>query len=287
MKLLISLALISFLLGGCQKNSEEPNSTSNQALENNTDSTVNTEKSESENTEKFSSVEEFINSPLYAAVLEAAESSGYTITSEGNTLIYTFKQSEQIEITDEIISYLQEENKKQEDTYKESLISIFDAVNTDEITLLLKYVNADESEIYTHEMKITSDNENQIENSSTQQLTPSINNYENYSILKTEVFKDEFEESDALKVTLSFTNNTGETTSFHDFTFIKAYQDGIELDKSYDEKINDNVYKSLRPEATLPIELGWLLLNTTTPVEIEIVDFMTDEVLVSESINLQ
>ena len=73
MKLLISLALISFLLGGCQKNSEEPNSTSNQALENNTDSTVNTEKSESENTEKFSSVEEFINSPLYAAVLEAAE----------------------------------------------------------------------------------------------------------------------------------------------------------------------------------------------------------------------
>lgn len=287
MKLLISLALISFLLGGCQKNSEEPNSTSNQALENNTDSTVNTEKSEAENTEKFSSVEEFINSPLYAAVLEAAESSGYTITSEGNTLIYTFKQSEQIEITDEIISYLQEENKKQEDTYKELLISIFDAVNTDEITLLLKYVNADESEIYTHEMKITSDNENQIENSSTQQLTPSINNNENYSILKTEVFKDEFEESDALKVTLSFTNNTGETTSFNDFTFIKAYQDGIELDKSYDEKINDNVYKSLRPEATLPIELGWLLLNTTTPVEIEIVDFMTDEVLVSETINLQ
>ena len=107
------------------------------------------------------------------------------------------------------------------------------------------------------------------------------NNLGNYrvEILSSRLAKD-YEDKDVVVVKYKFTNNSDDSASF-DVAFMDyAYQDGIGLDRAYvlDDSANyndDNKSKSIKPGATLELEIAYKLNDTTTDVEVEVEEFIS------------
>lgn len=89
--------------------------------------------------------------------LDELEGSGISceLLSEGNTLIYSYKFDEQIELDDAqmevLVQSLKEECEKLNDTYADVAEELSKVIDADDIKVRLAYNNADGTEIYTHD----------------------------------------------------------------------------------------------------------------------------------------
>jgi hypothetical protein len=82
-----------------------------------------------------------------------------------------------------------------------------------------------------------------------------------------------WEDEDALLITLDFTNNGEKGTMYMTSISTKAFQDGIELESSFlssnNPDYNDNASKEIKKGVTLEVTECFVLNNTKSPVEIE------------------
>jgi hypothetical protein len=131
----------------------------------------------------------------------------------------------------------------------------------------------------------TSNNANQIKN-----LGPS-GNLRNciVEIKDCTIGKDELSDAEVITVTFGFTNNFADNMSFVDATIPYAFQNGIELENTYAEGESRSCLTILQPGASLDtVTLSWILANTTDPVDIEILENMSDgKTKVTKTFNLQ
>lgn len=87
------------------------------------------------------------------------------------------------------------------------------------------------------------------------------------------------EDGDMLRVVISFTNNSEETTSYLDEGYTQAFQNGVQLEDGLywdggDEEY-DNVSKDIRPGVTIDVAEYFALEDTENPVDVEVSEFMS------------
>lgn len=101
----------------------------------------------------------------------------------------------------------------------------------------------------------------------------------NIEIVSCRLAKD-YEDKDVVIVKYKYTNNSDSSNSF-DVAFMDyAYQDGIGLNHAYvladsAKYSEDNQSKSIKPGATLEVEVAYELNDTTTDVEVEVTEFIS------------
>ena len=101
-----------------------------------------------------------------------------------------------------------------------------------------------------------------------------------------EVVRD-YQDEPALLVTLEYTNKTGETTDFTSQYWVRAFQDGMELDHTGSPEFDlGSSLTSLRPNAHTTVYELIRLDNTTDPVEVELIawEYYGDGPLLSETV---
>ena len=85
----------------------------------------------------------------------------------------------------------------------------------------------------------------------------------------------DYEGKDVIVVNWEFTNNSEDTTSADVAVYIKAFQNGVELDPAYvDLDGADNSMKDIRPGTTLDIHTSFVLADTST-VEFEATELIS------------
>lgn len=101
----------------------------------------------------------------------------------------------------------------------------------------------------------------------------------------------DYEGSPVAVVTYSYTNNGTEAQAF-DIAFIThAYQNGVEAEKAYvlsDENYekNNNQSKEIKPGVTIDVMVAYKLNDTTSPVEVEVGQFLSfDNTKVTRTFN--
>lgn len=102
-----------------------------------------------------------------------------------------------------------------------------------------------------------------------------LGNYE-VAIRDCEVAKD-YEDKDAVVITLDFTNNSDEAVSFDAAMMTTVFQDGVELeftsvyiDEDSFVAVDDSSMKEIKPGTTLEVKVCRLLSNLSAPVEVEV-----------------
>lgn len=100
--------------------------------------------------------------------------------------------------------------------------------------------------------------------------TFSINNY---------VLAKDYEGNPVIIVDFDFTNNGEEATSFMVAGIATAFQDGVELENAIimdaDTYNADNYMKEIKTGATLNVQQAWVLDSDTSPVEVELEEFIS------------
>ncbi len=89
----------------------------------------------------------------------------------------------------------------------------------------------------------------------------------------------DYQNKPALLVTLEYTNKTGETTSFSSQCWVRAFQDGVELDHTGSPDFDlGRVSANLRPNARTTVYELIRLDNEADPVEVELIawDYFDD-----------
>lgn len=92
-------------------------------------------------------------------------------------------------------------------------------------------------------------------------------------------FGKDYDGNSVIFITYNFTNNSNENASFLWSISDTAFQDGIQLDSAL--VFSDNQYDSdassleLKPGATITLEEAYVLRNTTSPVEVELTEFLS------------
>lgn len=102
----------------------------------------------------------------------------------------------------------------------------------------------------------------------------------------------DFEGNPAAVVTYSYTNNGKEAQAF-DFAFIThAYQNGVEAEKCYvisddgNYDSNNNQSKEIKPGVTIDVMVAYKLNDTTSPVEVEVGQFLSfDNTKITKTFN--
>lgn len=98
------------------------------------------------------------------------------------------------------------------------------------------------------------------------------------SILNHELTED-YEGNPAIRIYFDFTNNSEDTASFYISTAVKAFQNGIELEKGYstvdDVEEDDNNLKDIKPGATLKCALVYILDDASSAVEVEVTELIS------------
>lgn len=82
----------------------------------------------------------------------------------------------------------------------------------------------------------------------------------------------------AVVVTYEWTNNSDESKAFGYTLDETVYQDGIECESSIIKIVTDDSdgkYKEIKPGKTLEFRYGYLLNDTTTPIEVEVGPWMS------------
>lgn len=136
------LAISTFSLVACGDDATKDDSSSKSTISKEDD------KKNAKSTEK--TVEDWINDPIISKQLEEQTPEDYEISADGNTLIYTIKQDIAVEVDSIFIDALKAGMSAQEETFKVLGNSIRTEIGISEITILFKFINSDDSEIYTH-----------------------------------------------------------------------------------------------------------------------------------------
>ena len=89
----------------------------------------------------------------------------------------------------------------------------------------------------------------------------------------------DYEGKDALVVSFEFTNNSDEAKAFLYAVSDKAYQDGIQLETAILMNVDgyevENSMKEIKKGATLQVQQAFVLDSITSPVEIEVTEFIS------------
>lgn len=108
--------------------------------------------------EKFASVEEFLEDPTVKSMLETAmgsldDSMNVDISGNGGKLVYTFTFSEPLEDVDAIKTALEEQMNGDDfaGTFRGIAASLKDAIEAQDPSVVVTYLNADGTEIYSQE----------------------------------------------------------------------------------------------------------------------------------------
>lgn len=95
-----------------------------------------------------------------------------------------------------------------------------------------------------------------------------------------EVTQD-YDGKDAVVITYEFTNNGDDAASFDVAMMTKVFQDGVELeytsvyiDEESLEAVDDDCMKSIKPGNSLEVKTARVLDNTSSPVEVEVEEFL-------------
>ena len=108
-------------------------------------------------------------------------------------------------------------------------------------------------------------------------------------ILNTYVDYDKYdEEQPVLLVEYSFKNNTDEAKSWMFSVSDKAFQNGIECGGTvYHDDINSEMQMNdVRPGYATTLTVGYPLYDTTSPVEIEVTEYILDDYITGTIVNL-
>lgn len=101
-------------------------------------------------------------------------------------------------------------------------------------------------------------------------FTFSINNYS---------LANDYEGNPAIIVDFDFTNNSEEAANFITVAIPKLFQDGVQLENAIimdnDTYNSNNEMKDIKPGVTLNVQQSWVLSNTTSPVEVELEEFIS------------
>lgn len=139
--LILGIAISIVGCGAKEKNNTEVKSSTQQEQ---------TKEINNNSKKDFNTVEELFNNPIFKKQLDKEANGKAEILAKDNELTYIFKQKTQIKVTKEFKDALKKQLKSQEAQFKNIAKSLIEDVNTNEITIKLKYENADGSEIYTH-----------------------------------------------------------------------------------------------------------------------------------------
>lgn len=96
----------------------------------------------------------------------------------------------------------------------------------------------------------------------------------------------DYENKDVLILQYDFTNNGTETACAGWDIYIKAFQDGIQIDTAFlmdDDYLGDNANKEIKPGVTISCEAAFTLANLLSPVEIEVTELISfsDEMIIA------
>lgn len=98
------------------------------------------------------------------------------------------------------------------------------------------------------------------------------------SVVSHKLSKD-YQDAPAIVVSLGFTNNTREAKSFLGSAVCKAFQDGVELETAImtgeDAGTGESQMRNVKPGAGTEVTVAYLLTSDTSPVELEIEEFMS------------
>ena len=108
---------------------------------------------------------------------------------------------------------------------------------------------------------------------------------DNAQIVKT------YDDTDAVCITFTFTNNSDEAQSFGAATSVTVYQDGVQQDIAMpaDSPANyGNSLNKVKPGASITVDGVYALANTTSPVEVEVTELfdLDNTVLAEKTFNL-
>lgn len=116
----------------------------------------------------------------------------------------------------------------------------------------------------------------------------------NYSLeIKSARTTENWEGKPSIVITYSFTNNSDDSTSFYIAFQDNAYQDGIGLERAYTMKDGDpydeaNQSKDIKPGASIDVDVGYILNDTETDVEVEVEElFSFDEKTISKTFSIK
>lgn len=86
-----------------------------------------------------------------------------------------------------------------------------------------------------------------------------------------------------------FINSSNETVSFDNGVMAYAYQDGVQVNRTFDiATMGDSSSREIRPATSIDVNFGFEIFNTTSPVEIELEKFLSmDGDKITKTINLQ
>lgn len=126
----------------------------------------------------------------------------------------------------------------------------------------------------THTVKLTSANTTAPSTAAAagrQHKTGTVGDY--YIEIKSATLTTDWEGNKAIGVIFSWTNQSSETLSAGAALNYQAFQGGIELDHSFaasgSKYADDNLYKDVRPGATLEVAVVYKLRDTDSAVEVE------------------
>lgn len=90
---------------------------------------------------------------------------------------------------------------------------------------------------------------------------------------------EDYQGASAVVITLGFTNNGKDTDSFMGAISCKAFQDGIQLETAIisgeDSGSGSSQMKKVRPGAGTTVSVAYVLTSETSPVELEIEEFLS------------
>lgn len=107
---------------------------------------------------KFKTAEAMMDNKEFRKKVEEGLPEDTTITAKKNTLTYTFKQKDEIKVTDEVKKSMEDKLIEKEPELREGAQSIIKLIDTEKMEVVYHYVNADGSEIYSHKIEIIKDN---------------------------------------------------------------------------------------------------------------------------------
>lgn len=138
--ILIAVLAISSSLVACGNDKKADGETSKPAV------------SENEDANKEVTLESLFSDPVVSKQLKDSTPEDCVVTAKGNNLIYTFKQSTQVPVNDAFIDALKTGMEGQEKTFETLATALKTQVDGSEIKITFNFVNADDSEIYSHEV---------------------------------------------------------------------------------------------------------------------------------------
>lgn len=100
-----------------------------------------------------------------------------------------------------------------------------------------------------------------------------------------------YDDTDAVCITFTFTNNSDEAQSFGSATSVTVYQDGVQQDIAMPAESPANYGNSLnkvKPGASITVDGVYALANTTSPVEVEVTELfdLNNTTLAEKTFNL-